>query len=674
MDPFRTAFFMQLTSVERIEKLKEQAEIMSCPFVDLSRIDIQRDISSFLPENIARKNRVLLIEKDEDILTIAVKDPNFIYVLDTFKGIWGDKYKYEVVYCDPVILLSALDYTYGEGERKVKSSLSWTEYLHFLKGSSKRVTKSSLMEKEDIMNWPSLIRSLKESKDGIIQWMVKKLDKESKDIIQNWSSSKFPDDYEISILLNGINNILDNREFYNREVFQKFHLNEEAQKLYDKGLADLDIKEIQRFNRILFELIFPQDVMMSETGQEVALKEQEKPPERVIITGPIEEIVNNLIGEAIVMDASDIHVEQQEDYVLIRFRIYGYLQEIKRISKEDGPSVLARIKIMANMDLAECRMPHGGRISIKKDNKDYDLRVSIVPTPNGENCVMRILSKSNVIVNLESLGFQPDDLANFNKLLECPNGIILVTGPTGSGKTTTLYAALNGLNRPDVKILTIEDPVEYQLQRITHVQVNLMARAEEKKLTFARALREFLRQDPDIIMVGEIRDTETASIATQAALTGHLLLSTIHTNDSIGVIMRLEDMGIEPFLINATLEGAIAQRLVRKLCPNCKRQIATPDEMKQRFIEYGIEVPANIYAKGQGCMNCNKIGYKGRSGIYEVFTVTDEIREMVRDKASKRTIMTEAVKGGFKPLFVDGLHKVADGITTYAEVRKSTLG
>ena len=674
MDPFKTAFYMNLTSIDRIARLKEQADIMGCPFVDLSKVDIQRDISSFLPENISRKNRVLLIEKDDEILTLAVKDPNFIYVLDILKKTYGDRYKYEVVYSDPVILLSALDYVYGEGERKVKSSLSWTEYLHFLKGTSKKVTKSALLEKEDVINWQSIIRSLKEGNDKITKRILDLLDRESKDIIKNWSSAKYPDDYELSLLLNGLNNIIESRDFYNREAFGKFHLNEEAQELMDKGLPELDKKEILKFNRILIELIFPQDLLTAETAQGVEVVEQELPPERVVITGPIEEIVNNIIGEAIVMDASDIHIEQQEDYVLVRFRIYGYLQEIKRITKEDGPSILARIKIMADMDLAESKMPHGGRISIKKDGKDYDMRVSMVPTPHGENCVMRILSKSNVIVNLDSLGFQKDDLQQFHKLLKSPNGIILVTGPTGSGKTTTLYSALNYLNRPDVKILTIEDPVEYQLSRITHVQVNLMARMEEKKLTFAKALREFLRQDPDIIMVGEIRDQETASIAIQAALTGHLLMSTLHTNDSIGVIMRLEDMGIEPFLINATLEGALAQRLVRKLCPHCKREINTPDDIREKFEEYGIATPPIIYAKGKGCMKCNRIGFKGRSGIYEIFIMTDEIREMVRDKASKKTILTEAHKNGFKPLFIDGLKKVAAGITTYAEVRKATLG
>lgn len=400
------------------------------------------------------------------------------------------------------------------------------------------------------------------------------------------------------------------------------------------------------------------------------VKEEDEKEKDVVIDAPVIRMVNQIIYEAVERKASDIHIEPFEKDLLVRFRVDGVLHTMMTPPKSILLALVSRIKIMSNLRIDERRIPQDGRIqlNIKEKKKDLDIRVSTLPTLFGESVVMRLLDRSNLVVDLTHLGFSNEDLERFKVIISNPNGIILVTGPTGSGKSTTLYATLSSLNIPDVKILTIEDPVEYYLKGINQVQSNAKV-----GLNFATGLRAFLRQDPDIIMVGEIRDKETATIAIEAALTGHLVLSTLHTNSAAGSITRLTDMGIEPFLITATAQGILAQRLVRKVCENCKEPIkeASPDFVKL-LKELKLEdYPRNLI-KGKGCNICHDTGYKGRKGIYELLVTSNEIRDLIIKRASIKAIEDEARKNGMRSLFEDGILKVLSGVTTFTEVCRVT--
>ncbi|MCL4512470.1 MAG: type IV-A pilus assembly ATPase PilB [Candidatus Eremiobacteraeota bacterium] len=377
---------------------------------------------------------------------------------------------------------------------------------------------------------------------------------------------------------------------------------------------------------------------------------------------PIVRVVNLIISQAINDKASDIHVEPEAKQVRVRYRIDGVLHDVMSPPKHIQAPMISRIKIMSSMDIAERRVPQDGKIHLKHNNKEFDLRVSTIPTVHGEKAVLRILDKSSVMLGLDKLGFYPDIKEKLEGMILKPYGMILVTGPTGSGKSTTLYSCLNKINTGVQNIITIEDPVEYQLPGVNQVQVN-----EKAGLSFANALRSFLRQDPDIIMVGEIRDTETARIAIEAALTGHLVLSTLHTNDAPSAINRLVDMGIEPFLIASALIGVQAQRLARLICPNCKEPYTPPQEAVRKFglgMYAGEEI--NFY-KGRGCDACKNTGYKGRSGIYELMMMTDRIRGLTLQKASSTEIRKAALEEGMRTLQDDGIRKVLDGITSIEE-------
>ncbi|MCX5713046.1 MAG: GspE/PulE family protein, partial [Candidatus Omnitrophica bacterium] len=378
---------------------------------------------------------------------------------------------------------------------------------------------------------------------------------------------------------------------------------------------------------------------------------------------PVIKLVNLIIMQAVKDKASDIHVEPGEEKVLIRFRIDGILHEIQQIPKHLQSALASRVKVMAKMDISEIRNPQDGRIQLKMESKSLDLRVSTFPTMHGENIVMRILDKSSVILGLKELGFAKNDLAEFDKIVRHPNGIVLVTGPTGSGKTTTLYAALSAINSIEKNIITIEDPVEYEIPLIRQTQVNPRA-----GLTFANGLRSILRQDPDIIMVGEIRDKETADIAIQASLTGHLVLSTLHTNDAASSLTRLIDMGIEPFLIASSVIGILAQRLVRVICPKCKEKYMPSDEIIK---DLGLDQKIELF-RGKGCMHCRNTGFTGRIGIFELLTVTEEIKNMVTSKRSANEIKKKALEQGMRVLRDDGMEKVKSGITTAEEVLRVT--
>ena len=372
-------------------------------------------------------------------------------------------------------------------------------------------------------------------------------------------------------------------------------------------------------------------------------------------------LIEIILKTSIQSRASDIHIEPTETNCIVRSRIDGMLSETFIFDKDIYPPMVSRMKLLSNMDIAERRRPQDGRFSAQILDKEYDFRISTLPILNGESIVLRILDKSKVIINLEDLGMHPDNFAKFKKSIKAPYGIILVTGPTGSGKTTTLYGALNDIKSIKTKIITVEDPVEYQLNMIQQVHVN-----EKSGLTFVSALRSILRQDPDVIMIGEIRDQETLRIAIQAALTGHLVFSTLHTNDAISALPRMIDMGIEPYLVSGALVCIEAQRLVRKLCPHCKQKITLS---QKAFDEVKKFVPENYqFYKSVGCPQCSQTGYLGREMISEILPISDHIASMVANGASKDELKSVAYEEGFIDMFHDGVIRAANGITTLEEV------
>ncbi|MBU1912572.1 MAG: type II secretion system ATPase GspE [Candidatus Omnitrophica bacterium] len=382
---------------------------------------------------------------------------------------------------------------------------------------------------------------------------------------------------------------------------------------------------------------------------------------------PVIRLVNMLIEEALKRRASDIHVEPLENKFRIRYRIDGVLHEIPGPPKRLQGSIISRLKIMAGMDIAEKRLPQDGRIKLNLEKKELDLRVSTLPAIHGESVVMRILDKSSFMVGLEDMGLLPENKKDFERLINLPNGMILVTGPTGSGKTTTLYATLSHINQKERKVITIEDPVEYQLDGINQVQVK-----PQINLTFANGLRSMLRQAPDIIMVGEIRDLETAEIAVQSALTGHLIFSTLHTNDAAGAVTRLVDMGIKPYLVASTVQCIMAQRLVRTICPSCREAYKlSEEEIAILSLDAGQSKDLELY-KGKGCSACSNTGFKGRMGIYELLVMNDRLRELVLENTPSTVLCKKAREFGMRTLKEDGVEKVKRGYTTIEEVLRVT--
>lgn len=381
---------------------------------------------------------------------------------------------------------------------------------------------------------------------------------------------------------------------------------------------------------------------------------------------PIIKMVNSLLFRAVRENASDLHFEPYERELVVRYRIDGILYNILTLPKKFNSSVISRIKIMADMNIAEKRLPQDGRIGLKIAGRDVDVRVSVVPTSLGERVVMRLLDKSNILISLENIGMSAKQLDTVRRLNTMSHGIVLVTGPTGSGKTTTIYSTLSMINSSEKNIITIEDPVEYLLKGVGQIQIN-----PKINLTFANGLRSILRQDPDVIMVGEIRDSETADISIHASLTGHLVFSTLHTNDSAGAITRLIDMGVEPFLISSSLMAVIAQRLVRKICPVCRVEYA-PSRLEMERIHPKLLQQGRKLYKGLGCEECNQLGYRGRVGIFEMLIVDDAIRETILARSDSATIKKQAVKNGMATLREDGADKVLAGITTTEETMRVT--
>ena len=379
-------------------------------------------------------------------------------------------------------------------------------------------------------------------------------------------------------------------------------------------------------------------------------------------------LLNLVLLQAIKDKASDIHFEPFEDEFKMRYRIDGVLYEMIPPPRHLALPIVSRIKVMANLDIAERRLPQDGRIELQVGSSPVDLRISVLPTMFGESVVMRVLDRSNVQLSLDKIGLRNDELETVRSLINKPNGIIIVTGPTGSGKTTTLYAALNELNEPETKILTAEDPVEYDIDGLVQCQINT-----EQELTFARLLRSFLRQDPDIILVGEIRDLETAQIAVQASLTGHLVFSTLHTNDAPSSVLRLLDLGMEAFLLTATIEAIVAQRLVRRICLQCKEEFTPTDE---QIMELGLrrsDIEGRTLFRGRGCDNCNHSGYRGRKAIFEIMRFDDQLREMVMKEASTNVLRVECRRRGMRTLRESGLLAIFEGQTTIDEVVRETI-
>ena len=431
------------------------------------------------------------------------------------------------------------------------------------------------------------------------------------------------------------------------------------EKMIDDYIARYYGQETQEINKIIENIEEKGFDVTAEEGEDVGhLKD-------LASEAPIIKLVNLIIARALESRASDIHVEPFDDKLIVRYRIDGVLHNIETAPKKLQAAIVSRIKIMAKLNIAERRLPQDGRIRIKVANKEIDLRISTIPVLYGESVVMRILDKESIVIDLGLLGFPEDILGQFQKLIGKPHGIILVTGPTGSGKTTTLYGALDKINSPDKKIITVEDPVEYQLKGINQIQVK-----PQIGLNFANTLRHIMRQDPDVIMIGEIRDLETAEMAVQSALTGHMVLSTLHTNDAPSAITRLLDLGVPSFLLSSTIRGILAQRLVRVICPYCKEKdelAIVPDDSVSTTIEAG----ADLY-RGKGCEKCAFTGYRGRSGVFEFLPVNDDLRRLILRSADANELRQAAIKQGMRSIMEDGIAKVRAGITTLSEVFRVT--
>ncbi len=437
-----------------------------------------------------------------------------------------------------------------------------------------------------------------------------------------------------------------------------YSLDEDKSSESDFDLIDSSLVDVDEFDKLVHGAVDNIEVVENQTDDQTDE-----------IGGPIIKIVNGVLIKAIKLGASDIHFEPYEKSFRVRYRVDGVMRREMTLPMQIKNAIVSRLKIMSRLDIAERRLPQDGRIKLRLGKgREMDFRVSTVPVLFGEKVVLRLLDKSSLQLDMVKLGFEESSLEDFKNALRKPVGMILVTGPTGSGKTTTLYSALSELNKESENITTAEDPVEYNFMGINQVQMH-----EEIGLTFASSLRAFLRQDPDIIMVGEVRDFETAQIAVQAALTGHLVLSTVHTNDAPGTVTRLIDMGIEPFLISSAVILILAQRLIRKICMECREPIKVHPQL---LIDLGVspdEVKTFPVYKGKGCSICNNTGYKGRVGLYEVMAIKEEIKELILSRASPSEVKKEAMRLGMKTLRQSGIVKIRDGLTTIEEVLRSTM-
>lgn len=728
---------------------------MGIEFADLSAESIKdTSVPGLITKNIAHRYKVLPIEKENNVLTVAMKDPTDIFSIDDIRLATGLEIK--PVLADSKELEKFIVQFYGE-EIKIKD----TKYQPIEEEKPTEIRKQDpIKEKEDMLLDNSTYNTIKQD----VELPDLGLNDMSNTPSDNYSENNYTDnglfkdkignllvksgvimqeqlDRALSIQSkNGglIGKILVKEGFINTKSLYEFLEKQMGVQFVDLDSVEFDEEAISvvsyniaRMHKLIpFKKsggtlkvamsdpmnIFSIDDLRLTTGLEiipclaeeefinkyldiyynnkshkkgstgekkiaeldeeikkvnekiaVEIKESEEEEEAIDVSNlenaPIVKMVNIIFQKAIASRASDIHIEPQEDNVLVRYRIDGQLVEIMRHDIKIMPSMSARIKIISGLNIAEKRIPQDGRISLVVEGKNYDLRVSILPTMFGEKIVMRIADKDGFNVTKEQLGFFEDDMVKFDNIISNPHGIILVTGPTGSGKSTTLYTALKELCKPNVNILTVEDPVENTIKGINQVQVNVKA-----GMTFAAALRSFLRQDPDIIMVGEIRDGETAEIATRSAITGHLVFSTLHTNDAASSITRMIDMGIEPFLMSSSVVGVLAQRLVRRLCPKCKEE-AEMDEHIRDVLGIDESEEVTIY-KAKGCPECNNIGYKGRIAVYEIMEVDRVIRELIAKNENSDIIKDAAIKNGMRTLRMNCTRLVKNGTTTIDEMLK----
>jgi len=745
---------LELGLVSQKDLMHANAKKMGIPFVDLTDYQIKDEsVPLLITRNIANRYKVIPIEKDNGVLTVAMDDPTDIFCIDDIR--LATALEIKPVLADVKEIEKLILKYFGEEKKQPKAKVIPMKQLEDeLEGQDMFSEEESLLNSQMYDSIKSDVQpnSFEGSTSNVVQSDL--------DFARQGEGGIFKDkignllvragvitqeqlDHALSmqaksggligqiLVKNGYLNKKSLFEFLQKQMgvdfvdLESIQIDEEVLHLVSSSIAKMhNLIPIEKSNNYLKVAmsdpmnIFSIDDLSLTTGLEIipclADEEQiaiqidkyygkvdkkkrqeqqeqsfakldeeikeinEKIADEIIETeeteedtldvsdlenAPIVKMVNVILQKAIATKSSDIHIEPQEDLVQIRYRIDGQLVPIMSYDRKILPSLVARVKIMSGLNIAEKRIPQDGRIGMKLHEKEYDMRVSVLPTMFGEKIVIRIADKEGFSVSKQDLGFFEDDMKKFDEIISHPHGIVLVTGPTGSGKSTTLYTALKELCKPNVNILTVEDPVESTIRGINQVQVNVKA-----GLTFAAALRSFLRQDPDIIMVGEIRDGETAEIATRAAITGHLVFSTLHTNDAASSVTRMIDMGIEPFLLSSSLVGLIAQRLVRRLCPNCKEPVEIDDETRELLnIEEGEEVTV---FKAKGCEHCNNTGYKGRIAVYEILQVDREIRELISKNANSDDIKDLAIKHGMKTLRMNSARLVKNGTTSIEEMMR----
>ncbi len=745
---------LELGLVSQKDLMHANAKKMGIPFVDLTDYQIKDEsVPLLITRNIANRYKVIPIEKDNGVLTVAMDDPTDIFCIDDIR--LATALEIKPVFADVKEIEKLILKYFGEEKKQPKAKVIPMKQLedelegqdilsdedallnsqmydsiksdvqpNSFEGSTSNVVQSDLdfarqgeggIFKDKIGNL--LVRagvitqeqldhalSMQAKSGGLIgQILVKNgyLNKKSLfEFLQKQMGVDFVDleniqiDEEVLHLVSSSiakmhnlipieksNNYLkvamsdpmnifsidDLRLTTGLEIIPCLADEEQIAIQIDKYYGKVDKKKRQEQQEQSFAKLDEEIKEINEKIADEIIETEETEEDTLDVSdlenAPIVKMVNVILQKAIATKSSDIHIEPQEDLVQIRYRIDGQLVPIMSYDRKILPSLVARVKIMSGLNIAEKRIPQDGRIGMKLHEKEYDMRVSVLPTMFGERIVIRIADKEGFNVSKQDLGFFEDDMKKFDEIISHPHGIVLVTGPTGSGKSTTLYTALKELCKPNVNILTVEDPVESTIRGINQVQVNVKA-----GLTFAAALRSFLRQDPDIIMVGEIRDGETAEIATRAAITGHLVFSTLHTNDAASSVTRMIDMGIEPFLLSSSLVGLIAQRLVRRLCPNCKEPVEIDDETRELLnIEEGEEVTV---FKAKGCEHCNNTGYKGRIAVYEILQVDREIRELISKNANSDDIKDLAIKHGMKTLRMNSARLVKNGTTSIEEMMR----
>lgn len=690
---------MDLGYAERAELLPVYAMAEGVDYLDLSDYVIQEDwIPKMMGDKISRKFDMLAIEKNDNTLVVAMKDPKNIFAIDSAHLMTS--MTIEPVLVDEVLLKEKMDQVFAPEQPpeppKVKQEISegalFRERIGQILVNEGEINEEQLGKALEIQRENGDIIGSILMQEGFItreqlykhleeQIGVPYIDLENIEIpeeiiklVARKIALKYqliPVEYENETLTVAMSDPLNMFAIDDLRLASGYEIKPLlADSIQINKLLPIYYKEPEIVPEPIEEMQEEDPFVnfeeeMEKVREEIEIEVQKKEQTETTVNisdvenAPIVRMLNMIFKNAIDKGASDIHIEAYEDCVMVRFRIDGQLVEIMRHDKKLQQILVARVKIISGLNIAEKRLPQDGRIALKINNKNYDFRVSVLPTMFGEKVVIRIADKDGFNKSKNDLGFFDDDLEKFDKILANPHGIVLVTGPTGSGKSTTLYSALRELSKPNVNILTVEDPVECTIRGINQVQVNT-----KTGMTFANALRSFLRQDPDIIMVGEIRDGETAEIAIRAAITGHLVLSTLHTNDSISSINRLVDMGVEPFLIASSLVGVVAQRLVRRLCPKCKEAYEA-NEHELKLLKTNKDV--TLY-KPVGCPACNGSGYKGRIAIYEILTITDELKELISSGATTGTMKEVALKSGMKTLAINCSRLVLTGVTSLTEM------